>query len=678
MNARPGIIETPGVDVARSRAYLERMRFSDGFLDDIRQRLPISQVVGEHVLWDKRKSNPGRGDMWACCPFHGEKSPSFHADDRKGMYHCFGCGVTGDHFRFLTEKTGMSFPEAVERLANLAGVPMPARDEREEQRAAERRSLYDVMELAAHYFEAALSHNVGARARGYLNERGVSPVLQQKFRIGFAPDSRNGLKEHMAANGVSAQDMIDAGLVVHGENIAVPYDRFRNRVMFPIMDFRGRVIAFGGRALSADIPAKYLNSPETTLFHKRNVLYNGQMARQAAHDGKPVVVVEGYLDVIAAVAVGFEGTIAPLGTALTEDHLQIVWRLTDLPILCFDGDTAGQRAAERTVDVILPHLKPGKSVRIAHLPEGQDPDDLIKARGREAFAQVLEDAAALSDVVWQIETRGHVLETPEARAALEQRLRERANRIQDASVKRHYMQAFDEKLSALFAPSGNRFGRERFGRGGNPQGRGWRGAQGYSGRAQGRGRGNPKVMVSEALKNSRLLKPGRGVDVTPREAVILMCLVNHPGLAETRLEMLAGLDFESPQARDMLSAVIDSVASGLAEDGAGLRDSLVANGFGEALTRMHVLLTGQGVWQSEADIAETDAEMGLKHALALHYKSVQLNRELRAAEQALGEDLSEDNLERLRDIRNQITSIDGTEALIEGFGSLSGRATRSF
>ncbi|MEO7223126.1 MAG: DNA primase, partial [Devosia sp.] len=346
------------------------MRFSDSFLDEIRQRLPISQVVGEHVIWDKRKSQPGRGDFWACCPFHGEKTPSFHADDRKGIYHCFGCQKTGDHFRFLTEKAGMSFPEAVEKLAGMAGVPMPARDEREEARQEVRKSLFDVMEVAAAYFEAALVHNIGARARGDLFERGVSAQAQSRFRVGFAPDSRNGLKEHLAANGVTAQEMTDTGLVASREDDPLTYDRFRNRVMFPITDFRGRIVAFGGRALSADMPAKYLNSPETVLFQKRLVLYNGMDARKAARDGKPVVVVEGYLDVIASVMAGFEGTVAPMGTALTEDHLQLLWRMSDGPILCFDGDGAGIRAAERATGLILPHLAPGKTVKIATLPEG--------------------------------------------------------------------------------------------------------------------------------------------------------------------------------------------------------------------------------------------------------------------------------------------------------------------
>ena len=647
------------------------MRFSDGFLDEIRQRLPISQVVGEHVIWDKRKSQPQRGDFWACCPFHGEKSPSFHADDRKGIYHCFGCGVTGDHFRFLTEKAGMSFPEAVERLAGMAGVPMPARDEREEAREEARRSLHDVMELAAGYFEAALAHNIGARARGYLFDRGVPAQAQTRFRIGFAPDSRNGLKEHLAANGVSAQEMIDTGLVISGEDIAVPYDRFRNRVMFPIADFRGRIIAFGGRALSADVPAKYLNSPETELFKKRLTLYNGQTARGAARDGKPVIVVEGYLDVITAVMAGFEGTVAPLGTALTEDHLQLLWRMTESPILCFDGDSAGIRAAERAAELVLPQLKPGQTVKIATLPGGLDPDEIILQQGRDAFAAVLERAQPLSEMIWTMETRGVLPETPEARAALEMRLRERANSIGDQSVRRHYLQAFDEKLAAFFAPARNR-SFERRGGGGRDGGYGRRG--GY----QQASRGTPRLLVTETLRNSRLLKPGLTHEATPREAAIIVSLVNCPALAETRMEDLAELELTSPVAQKLLAGLLDIVTADHEISGAGLSDALGARGFGEALAHMRLTLARQGVWQTGAEIAEGDVETGLRHALALHYKSVRLNRDLKAAELALGSDFSEESFEKLRDIQNQITTVDGTEALIEGFGSLSGRGLRSF
>ena len=641
------------------------MRFSDGFLEEIRQRLPISQVVGEHVIWDKRKSQPGRGDMWACCPFHGEKTPSFHADDRKGIYHCFGCKATGDHFRFLTEKTGMSFPDAVEKLASMAGLPLPARDERDEARQEARRSLYDVMELATAYFEAALSHNIGARARGYLNERGVSLASQTRFRIGYAPDSSNGLKEHLAANGVTAQEMIDAGLVVVREEQPLPYDRFRNRVMFPISDFRGRVIAFGGRAMSADVPAKYLNSPETELFHKRLTLYNGQSARTAAREGKTVIVVEGYLDVIAAVSAGFEGTVAPLGTALTEEHLQLLWRMSDAPVLCFDGDSAGQRAAARVTELVLPHLAAGRTVKIATLPEGQDPDDLIKAAGRGAFAEVIERARALSEVIWSLETGGIVPETPEARAALESRLRARAAAIGDQSVKRHYQQAFDEKLQAFFAPI-------RAPRWDNRQNGGRRGNSSFQQRS------SPRLVVSDTLRNSRMLRGGRGGEAAPREAAILITLINHPSLCESRLETLAQLEFASPAARGLLMAILDLVTRSHDIDATGMAEGLVARGHGDSIARMRDVLARQGVWQSGPEVADPDAETGLKHALALHYKSVELNKALRAAELALGDDPSEETFERLRDIQNQITTVDGTEALIEGFGSLSGRATRSF
>jgi DNA primase len=383
-----------------------------------------------------------------------------------------------------------------------------------------------------------------------------------------------------------------------------------------------------------------------------------------------VVVVEGYLDVIAAVMAGFEGTVAPLGTALTEDHLNLIWRMNDAPILCFDGDAAGQRAAERTAEVVLPLLQPGKTVRIATLPDGLDPDDLIKEQGRGAFSDVLDRARSLSDMIWSIETTGGIVpETPEARAALEARLRGRANAIREASVKRHYMQAFDEKLAAFFAP----VRQDRYD-GGRQQG----GRRRDGNKVQSR-RGPVRVVVSDTLRNSPLLKPGRSAsDATAREAAILVGLVNHPELVESRMEALAALDLPSPAARGLMTALLDAVAHDHDISASDLLNGLGARGFGETIEKMRVLLKGQGIWQIGAEVASQDAETGLKHALALHYKSVQLNKELKAAEAALGDDPSDETYERLRDIQNQITTVDGTEALIEGFGSLSGRATRGF
>ena len=353
------------------------MRFTPAFLDEIRDRIPIADIIGRRVTFDRKKSNQAKGDFWACCPFHGEKSPSFHCENSKGRYHCFGCGASGDHFRFLTELDGLSFPEAVERLADEAGVPMPAVDPQAAQRAKEKATLHDVMQLAVDFFRQQLQEAGGAKARAYLRDRGLSTSVQNAFGLGYAPSGRSALKEYLASKDVPREQIEACGLVVHGPDIPVSYDRFRDRIMFPILDARSRPIAFGGRALSADVPAKYLNSPETELFSKSNVLYNYAKARKAVERGGSLIVCEGYMDVIALSAAGFETGVAPLGTALTEQQMELAWRVGGERALCFDGDGAGLRAAFRSVDTALSGLKPGRSLRFAMLPEGEDPDDLI-------------------------------------------------------------------------------------------------------------------------------------------------------------------------------------------------------------------------------------------------------------------------------------------------------------
>ncbi|HYS48817.1 MAG TPA: DNA primase, partial [Xanthobacteraceae bacterium] len=345
------------------------MRFPPQFLDELRIRLPVSEVVGRRVKLKKA------GREWkGLSPFNQEKTPSFTVNDQKGFFHDFSSGKHGDIFGFVMETEGLTFPEAVERLAGLAGLPMPTVSKEAEAREERRKTLHDVVELAAKFFEATLAARAGAKARGYLADRGIQPATQLKFRLGYAPPERYALKEHLGAQGISVPDMVEPGLLIAGEDIALPFDRFRDRVIFPISDFRGRVIAFGGRALGDDVQAKYLNSPETPLFHKGASLYNGAAARAAAHQGARVIAVEGYVDVIAMVTAGYEATVAPLGTALTEDQLALLWRMADEPVLCFDGDQAGRRAAYRAVDLALPQLKPGKSLHFAMLPEGQDPD----------------------------------------------------------------------------------------------------------------------------------------------------------------------------------------------------------------------------------------------------------------------------------------------------------------
>ncbi|MGH6908398.1 MAG: DNA primase, partial [Aestuariivirga sp.] len=426
------------------------MRFPPSFLDEIRGRVSISSVVGRKVAWDRRKTNVGKGDFWACCPFHGEKTPSFHVEDRKGRYHCFGCKASGDIFTFLVEKEGMSFPEAVERLAMEAGLPMPQLSEADVRREEQRASLYDIMEIATAFFEAELQAAKGAKARGYLADRQLSLAIQNEFRLGYGPDDRSALRNHLASRKITVEQMVEAGLAIAGPEIPVAYDRFRDRVMFPIRDPRGRVIAFGGRALSPDAPAKYLNSPETPLFHKGNVLYNLDKARGPAHEKGAIIAVEGYMDVIAMHRAGLPHAVAPLGTALTGDQLALLWRVAPEPTLCFDGDSAGLKAAYRALDLALPLLKPGHSLKFALLPEGQDPDDLLKSEGPEAVKSVIEAAQPLRDVLWQRALDGNDRATPERKAAFERNLRELVLHIGDDSVRKHYLSDIAEKLNSLW------------------------------------------------------------------------------------------------------------------------------------------------------------------------------------------------------------------------------------
>src|SRR5256886_84981 len=339
-------------------------------------------------------------------PFQQEKTPSFFVNDEKQAWFDFSSGLNGNIFDFVMKTEGVSFPEAVERLASMAGMALPAATPDAARHEQRRKTLHDVMELAAKFFADTLASRNGAKARGYLGDRAITPATQLQFRLGYAPPDRFALKEHLGAQGISTEDMVEAGLLVGGDDIPAPYDRFRDRVMFPITDARGRVIAFGGRAPEKDVPAKYLNSPGTPPVPKGDHLYHPPTARQATHNGSPLIVVEGYVDVIAMVTAGFGCAGAPLGTALTENQLALLWKMAGEPILCFDGDRAGQKAAWRAADLALPQLKPGKSLRFALLPEGQDPDDLARSGGRAAIAEVISAARGLADVIWSAEIKG--------------------------------------------------------------------------------------------------------------------------------------------------------------------------------------------------------------------------------------------------------------------------------
>ncbi|GAA2877102.1 DNA primase [Aminobacter niigataensis] len=647
------------------------MRFSDGFLSEIRDRVPISAVVGLRVTWDRKKTNAPRGDFWACCPFHGEKSPSFHCEDRKGRYHCFGCGVSGDHFRFLTDLDGMTFPEAVERIAEMAGVPMPARDAHEERREKERASLTDVMELATKFFEDRLQSADGARARAYLRDRGLTPATQQTFRLGFAPDSRNALKEFLASKGIEKVQMEACGLTVF-EDVPVSYDRFRDRIMFPIPDSRGRIIAFGGRAMSAEVSAKYLNSPETELFHKGNVLYNFARARKALQKGGAVIAVEGYMDVIALAQAGFDNAVAPLGTALTENQLELLWRMSGEPVLCFDGDKAGLKAAYRAADMVLPLVAPGHTARFALLPEGKDPDDLVKGEGPEAFRTVLTAARPLSELVWMRETSGGVFDTPERRAELEKTLRELTGRIKDESVRYHYQQEMRERVLSFF---GNQRGRQ--------QGQGERG-KGSFGKGGERGQWNKggagaaagRFAVSESLARSAMVKRAGGI-MPLREAALVVALVNHPALIDENFDHVEKLDLSHGELRQLHTVLIDAMAHGEANTREAVVAAIERASCAEMWERAVALARRTRQWTALEDAAIEDARDAFAQALHLHRSARTLHKELKQAEAALATDPTDENYRHLVEIQAQFHDVQATEALIEGFGVSSGRGGRN-
>lgn len=452
------------------------MRLPDSILDEIRARLPLSEVVGRRVTWDRRKSQPSRGDFWACCPFHQEKSPSFHVDDRKGFYHCFGCGASGDHIRFVMETEGATFPEAVEKLAGEAGVVIPARDAESERREKARKSLVDVVQMAERFFQQSLAAPGGTDARAYITRRGLTAETVSTFGLGFAPAERDGLKRHLLAAGVPEAMMVEAGLLIRPDDGRPAYDRFRNRLMIPIHDLRGRVVAFGGRALTADQEPKYLNSPETPLFSKRTLLFNAHRAREAARTSGSVIVVEGYLDAIAVWQAGIRSVVATLGTAFTEDHVLSLWRLASEPVICFDGDRAGISAAHRAIDRILPLIESGRSFNFAFLPDGKDPDELIASGGPERFLAEIRAAVPLNEVLFEREIgAAGRLDTPERRAALEKRLDDLIGQIRDERVARGYRFAARMKVQeALRAadPAPARRGEASAGRGGWQKGRG--------------------------------------------------------------------------------------------------------------------------------------------------------------------------------------------------------------
>lgn len=509
------------------------MRLGEEFLEELKSRLRPSDVIGRTVKLHRQ----GR-EFAGLSPFTNEKTPSFFVNDEKGFYHCFSSGKHGDVISFLQETEGLSFMEAVERLAGEAGMELPRADPRAAERAEKRKGLRHWTEEAQRFFAAELRRVRGGHARHYLQGRGLGEKDWDTYGLGYAPGSRSGLKDHLVSMGAKPAELVEAGLLIQPEDGSAPYDRFRDRLMFPIGDLRGQVIAFGARALNDEQKAKYLNSPECVLFSKGKNLYRYAEARSALakSPGRGLIVAEGYMDVIALSRFGFGASVAPLGTALTEEQLQLLWRAGPEPIMCFDGDKAGMRAASRALDRALPLLEPGQTLRFAWLPSGLDPDDLLRKKGRPAMEDVLSNAQSLVDVLWKRERDRESLETPEARASLYQRLRQCAKEIEHKELSELYRRD-------LFARARKELSAQRDAP--------WRG---------GRGRGQGP---SRELR--QMVKEGQG-GAPLEQRTLVAWIIQKPELLEEVEEQFAGLELHDPGLDSLRNAVMDLWMQGSSVD----------------------------------------------------------------------------------------------------------------
>jgi DNA primase len=548
------------------------MRYDPNLLEEVLRRTDVVQLVGKRVKLTRRGQQ-----FWGCCPFHKEKSPSFKVENARRTYKCFGCGKGGDAFKWLMETEGLSFPEAVERLAGEAGVELPKWSPEDEAREEKKKSLYDVIEAACAFFEAQLREANGRAAREYVQSRGLSGDAAKAFRLGYAPSGNNALIEHLKSKNVTMDDMIAAGLARPSDGERSARDFFFNRVMFPISDQRGRVIAFGGRALEADAKPKYINTGETSLFSKGHLLYNFATARPAAIKAQSIIVAEGYMDVIALVRAGFDHAVAPLGTALTEDQLMLLWRTAPEPTLAFDGDEAGLRAAHRAARLSLPLLRPGYSLRFVFLPSGEDPDSFLSHNGAAAMKKLLDEALPLSKVLWRAEIEGKDFSTPERRAGLERTLSEIVSLIGDTTIADYYKRDFDQLVFDTFkrrAPAAPRTAsRDNRGQ--------WRGRN-----ERGRFPQAPMETVSAAVKASMLARAGKAAPQQVKEVELARLLLEAPDIADRHGEILAALPFSDRSLDNLRRELLNLAASGFRLENPGLETHLVRKGMADLLARL--------------------------------------------------------------------------------------------
>lgn len=594
------------------------MTLTPAFLDEVRARTSLSQLIGAST-----KLTRAGNEMKGCCPFHHEKTPSFYVNDDKGFYHCFGCSAHGDAIRWMTEQRGLPFIDAVKELAAVAGLEMPAQDRREVERAERAKGLHEACADAATWFSDQLHGLAGSAARAVLERRGIKAETARSFGLGFAPDSRGKLKGALKDYGEPM--LVEAGLLIQVEGKDT-YDRFRGRLMIPICDARGRTIAFGGRVIGDGEP-KYLNSPDTPLFDKGRTLYNLDRAAGPARKAGRVIVAEGYMDVIALAQAGIAEAVAPLGTALTEAQMERLWRLTDVPVLCFDGDGAGQKAALRAARRALPLLQPGRSLAFATLPAGQDPDDLVRSGGAAAMEAVLRQTQPLVERLWAEEVAAEPLDTPEQRAGLRRRLDDLANIITDPSVRREYQEDFRQRLYERSRPPRRSF---------EPRVR-------EAGR---RGKWTPPP--SPASARAKAVNSG-GIDRILGKAV-LAGLIRHPAEIARHMEVLGSLKLADTALARLFEAVVDVALEDRSRrdqalDSSALVTILVKSGFDTIATEL--LRADQlALSFTQAHAPPEQAARDLDEAIAILVARPEVDQALARATAALKVDHSDHAFER--------------------------------
>ncbi|MXZ49905.1 MAG: DNA primase [Rhodobacteraceae bacterium] len=520
------------------------MAFPPEFIDELNRVTSISRILGKFVTWDSKKTKAAKGDYWACCPFHAEKTPSFHATESRGTYYCFSCHEKGNVFTFLQKSRGMSFTDAVRFLAAEANLPLPELTGKEKEQAEKVNHLIKIHEIAANHYQEQLHLKSGKPALDYLDSRGLKSSIIEEFGIGYAPNNLEIIKILNLA-GFSQDQIIEAGLAKPRDNGNGIYTTFRDRIMFPIQDSRARIIAFGGRAMDPDTPAKYLNSPNTSIFNKGVVLYNLHNASSSVNNDNPLVVVEGYMDVIALHQAGFVASVAPLGTAVTPEHLAQLLRMSQQPILAMDGDEAGIRAAKRIVDLVLPLLEPGKTVRFCTLPDGLDPDDLIRKRGISGMKECLNKSMELNDFIWTSETVGKRFDTLNSKTVLREILNGKISQIKHFVVRNIYKEDFNNRYWKNFVQTVPKGKRKKL----------------FEASEQSK-------QIKESLNKTGKLN--KGSELFLLEATLISLCLHHPDIIESEIGNLESYDFETEELNGIRSELLRETESKATSSGSFL------------------------------------------------------------------------------------------------------------